>query len=111
MYVCVYIYILGFPEIGVPPFSSILIGSSLIKQPFWGTLMTMVYIYIYSPSTSKERLVLVRPLRGDERLTELPQIPPEGARAPALASQVPARGGRSWGEQPITMVFVGDILN
>lgn len=32
-----------------------------------------------------ERLVLVRPLRGDERLTELPQIPPEGATAPALA--------------------------
>lgn len=32
-----------------------------------------------------ERLVLVRPLRGDERLTELRQIPPQGTTAPALA--------------------------
>lgn len=36
-----------------------------------------------------ERLVLLRPLRSDERLRELPEVPPEGTTAPALA---PFRG-------------------
>jgi hypothetical protein len=40
--------------------------------------------------------VLVRPLRGDERLTELPQIPPEGATAPALASGARGNGPVRW---------------
>ena len=40
--------------------------------------------------------MLVRPLRGDERLTELPQIPPEGATAPALASGARNAGPVRW---------------
>ena len=32
-----------------------------------------------------ERLVLLRPLRSEERLRELPEVPPGGTTAPALA--------------------------
>ena len=35
MYTYVYIYIWRFPEMGVPPKSSILVGLSLINYPFW----------------------------------------------------------------------------